>query len=138
MRGTSRSQVGAASIREAGLEAAVADPNRIATVLDQIEGVAVIHWLLGGATGEPMSVRALHGDRLERLLGELVDTPVRGLVYEGAGSVDDGALKTGTRILREASERWRIPVETVTTNPSDRQRWRDAMLVATGRVLGLD
>ena len=94
--------------------------------------------LLGAATGEPMSVRALHGDRLERLLEELVDTPVRGLVYEGAGSVYEGALGKGTRILREASERWRIPVEIVTADPSDWQRWRGAMLVATGRVLGLD
>ena len=56
-------------------------------MLDQIEDVALIFWLLGSATGEPAAVAALHGPRLERLLEEIVDTPVRGFVYEAAGTV---------------------------------------------------
>ena len=35
---------------------------------------------------------SLHGVRLETLLEHIVDTPVRGLVYEAAGSVADGLL----------------------------------------------
>ena len=82
VRGTSRTEAGAELIAAAGIEAAVADPDRIATVLDAIEGVTLIFWLLGSAAGEPDSIAALHGPRLERLLEEIVDTPVRALVYE--------------------------------------------------------
>ena len=82
VRGTSRRDQGLEPIAEAGIEPQVADPDRIATVLDAIEGVALIYWLMGSAEGEPEAVADLHGPRLERLLEEIVDTPVRGLVYE--------------------------------------------------------
>ena len=48
----------------------------------------------------------LHGGRLRMLFEKLVDTPVRGVVYEPA-------LPGGERIARDAAERWRIPVEVV-------------------------
>ena len=51
-------------------------------MLDAIEGVALIYWLLGNAEGTTEQLAALHGPRLERLLEEIVDTPVRGFVYE--------------------------------------------------------
>ena len=38
------------------------------------------------------------------LFEKLVDTPVRGVVYEAA-------LADGRAIARDASERWRIPLE---------------------------
>jgi hypothetical protein len=49
-------------------------------VLDAIEGVALVYWLLGSAQGDPDAVAALHGPRLQRLLEEIVDTPVRAVV----------------------------------------------------------
>lgn len=137
VRGTARTDAGLAAIAAAGIEAALADPAVIATVLDQIEGVAAIFWLLGSARGDAESVRALHRERLERLLEEVVDTPVRGLVYEGAGSVAAAHLRTGGRVVREASERWRIPVEIVSASPAASDAWRAAMLSAGDRVLGL-
>ncbi len=60
-------------------------PDRIADVLELIADVTVICWLLGSARGEPEEVAALHGSRLERLLEEIVDTPVRGVVARGVG-----------------------------------------------------
>ena len=42
---------------------------------------------------------AIHGPRLERLLEEIVDTPVRGFVYEARGTVDRGLLARGGAIV---------------------------------------
>ncbi len=47
----------------------------------QVEGVSVLCWLLGSVNGEARA--ALHGPRLESMLEALVDTHVRGVVYEG-------------------------------------------------------
>jgi hypothetical protein len=46
-----------------------------------VEGVSVLVWLLGSVAGE--AAATLHGPRLESMLEALVDTPVRGVVYEG-------------------------------------------------------
>jgi hypothetical protein len=93
--------------------------------------VSAICWLLGSAEGAP----ELHGARLRTLLELLVDTPVRGVVYEAAGSVDGGLLAAGAAITREASVRWRIPVEVVDEDPSSQAQWGVAMAAAIGRVL---
>jgi nucleoside-diphosphate-sugar epimerase len=113
VRGTSRRAEGLEAIEAAGIEAALADPERPATVLDLVADVAAVYWLLGSATGAPEDVAAIHGPRLERLLERLVETPVRRFVYEASGSVDPAILEAGAAIVRAASERWRIPVEVV-------------------------
>ena len=110
VRGTSRTEEGRELIAAAGIEAAAADPDRLGTVLDQIGDVTVVVWLLGSASGPAESVAAVNGDRLESLMIRLVDTPVRGLVYEAAGSAPDAALARGREIVEAASERWQIPV----------------------------
>ena len=111
MRGTSRREEGLAEIEAAGLEAALADPARPATLLDLVGDVAAVYWLLGSASGDPEDVAAIHGSRLERFLERLVETPVRRFVYEAGGSVDPAVLEGGAATVRAASERWRIPVE---------------------------
>jgi uncharacterized protein YbjT (DUF2867 family) len=113
VRGTSRRKDGLAEIEAAGIEAALADPERPATVLDLVGDVAVVYWALGSATGPPEEVAAIHGPRLERFLERLVETPARRFVYEAAGSVDPEILAGGAAIARAAGERWRIPVEIV-------------------------
>jgi hypothetical protein len=67
---------------------------------------------------------------------KLVDTPVRGFVYEGAGRVRRHQLERGAAIVREAAGRWRIPVEVVTEDPGDWERWTEAMLAAAERLTG--
>ena len=113
MRGTSRREEGLAAIEAAGIEAALADPERPATLLDLLGDVATVYWLLGSATGSAEDVAAIHGPRLERFLERLVETPVRRFVYEAAGSVDPTVLEGGAAIVRAAGERWHIPVEIV-------------------------
>ena len=135
MRGTSRREDGLAAIEAAGIEPALADPDRPGTLLDLVGDVAVVYWLLGSAEGAPGAVAAIHGPRLERLLEKLVDTPVRGFVYEAAGTVDAAVLEAAAD-RRAASRTWRIPVEIVDApiRPTP-ARWLREMLDAAMRLL---
>jgi uncharacterized protein YbjT (DUF2867 family) len=122
VRGTSRNPGGLAAIEAAGIEAAIADPDRPATILEHCDDVAVVVWLLGSAVGEPELVAALHGPRLERLLEKLVDSPVRGFAYEASGSVQDRHLATGREIVERAARTWRIPIAVFDRDRAD-QGW---------------
>jgi uncharacterized protein YbjT (DUF2867 family) len=126
VRGTTRSPERLAAIESAGAEAAQADPGRLGTLLPQLEGVSVVAWLMGGVD-EP----SLHGPRLESLLETLVDTPVRGFVYEAAGGASPGLLAAGAAIVRRAGATWRMPVEVV-----GGQSGADEMRAGVTRVLG--
>ena len=64
-------------------------------MLELCGDVAVVVWLLGSASGEPETIAAIHGPRLESLLEKLVDSPVRGFAYEAAGSVDGRDARRG-------------------------------------------
>jgi nucleoside-diphosphate-sugar epimerase len=130
VRGTSRDPARLGPIEAAGIEAAVADPDRIASILEQIEGVTLIYWLLGAASGPAPSVAALHTERLERMLEEIVDTPVRGFVYELASGLEAGDSLRALELLRSADERWRIPFEVVDAPPGDHQSWLTGMRAA--------
>lgn len=135
VRGTSRREEGLAAIGEAGIEAAEADPNLPGTLLDLVGDVTVVHWLLGSAEGEPEEVEAIHGSRLQRLLEKLVDTPVRGFVYERAGSVAPARLEQGEATVRAAAGTWRIPIEIVDADPADAEAWTEAMVSATQALI---
>lgn len=127
VRGTSRRADGLAEIEAAGIEPALADPERPGTLLDLVGDVAAVYWLLGSATGSPENLAAIHGDRLERLLERLVETPVRRFVYEASGSVDPDLLEQGAELVLNAGGRWRIPVEIAKASTGPRsQRILDA------------
>lgn len=130
VRGTSRDPERGAALRARGIEPAVADPDRVATVLDAIDDVTLVYWLLGSARGDPAAVAELHEARLARFLEEVVDTPVRGFVYERGGEAGAAHGERGAEIVREAGARWRIPYEIVAADPPDRERWRQDMLAA--------
>jgi nucleoside-diphosphate-sugar epimerase len=130
VRGTSRFMEGLAAIGAAGIEAALADPDRVGTVLEHVGDVAVVVWALASAEGTPEQVEAVNGPRLERVLERLVDTPVRGFVYEAVGSVPDEVLATGRALVEAASRRWRIPAAMVDAPPGDHEGWTSAMASA--------
>lgn len=135
VRGTSREEAGLEAIAAAGIEPAPADPMMPGTVLELVDDVAVVVWLLGSATGEEeQQVAALHGQKLERLLERLVDTPVRGFVYEARGSVDPAHLSAGREIVERAEATWRIPNEILAADPSDHERWAEAATAAVMRL----
>jgi uncharacterized protein YbjT (DUF2867 family) len=123
VRGTSRTEEGLAAIEEAGIEPARADPDKPGTILDLVGDVTVVLWLLGSATGASVALGAIHGPRLEGLLERLVETPVRGFVYEGVGTVDTGFLAGGAELVRKAGETWRIPVAVTETSREHGPAW---------------
>ena len=134
MRGTSRTEDGRAAIAAAGLEGVEADPDKFATLMPQLAGTTVICWLMGSAEGEADAVEALHGPRLRTLLERLVDSGVRGLVYEGAGTAPAAVLVEGAEEVRLASATWRMPAEVVLADPGTPD-WMTEMRAAVGRVL---
>jgi hypothetical protein len=89
------------------VEHAEGDPDRLATLTPQLEGVSVVCWLLGDDGRE-----ALHGDRLASLLEYLVDTPVRGFVYERST-----AYPAGEELVARAGRTFRLP--TAVVSPGD-------------------
>lgn len=113
VRGTSRSNKGLESIASAGIEPALADPARPGTVLDLVGDVTTVAWLLGSARGSEEELEAIHGSCLERVMERLVETPVRRFLYEASGSVEGALLARGSKIVRAAEERWRIPISIV-------------------------
>jgi uncharacterized protein YbjT (DUF2867 family) len=131
VRGTSRREEGLAAIEAVGIEAMLADPLQPGTVLDLVADVAAVFWLLGSAGGNPKDVAAIHGERLERMLERLVETPVRRFVYEAAGSVDRAILERGESAVRSAGERWRIPIAVVESDPRNPAAWVEDMLATT-------
>jgi uncharacterized protein YbjT (DUF2867 family) len=136
VRGTTRTEGGVSRIEAAGLEAAMADPDRPGTLLDAIDDIAVVVWLLGAAQAEPEVIAAIHGPRLERLLEKLVDTPVRGFAYEGAGPVQDAHLERGTEIVESAGARWRIPVAVMRReHDKDWESWSEATAAEVAALL---
>ncbi|HET7444703.1 MAG TPA: hypothetical protein VFJ57_08595 [Solirubrobacterales bacterium] len=135
VRGTSRYDEKLPLLFEAGIDPALADPDRPGTLLDLVGDVTVVHYLLGSAVGEAELLEAIHGPRLERLMEKLVDTPVRGFVYEAAGSVDAILLEAGAEIVRTAGMTWRIPCEIVSSDPSDPSSWAMEMSDATLRAI---
>jgi hypothetical protein len=135
VRGTTRRQEELAEIEAAGLEPALADPDLIGEVLELVADVTLVFWLMGTAAGDPVPVADLHGARLERLLEELVDTPVRGIVYEGAGRAPLQVFARGRQVVEAAARVWRIPAEVVTVDPGDHDDWRTEMLAAANRLI---
>lgn len=133
VRGTSRSAEGCAAIAAVGIEAVQADPDRLGTVLAQLADVSVVCWLMGLAAGE--GVAALHGPRWQSMVERLVDTPVRGAVYEGAGSVAATLLEQGTATARRAALTFRMPIEVVEVDPAEHRAWLGATRAAVAAVL---
>jgi hypothetical protein len=131
IRGTSRTAQGREAIEGGGFEGVIADPARLGTLLPYVAGVSVLCWLMGTAE-DP----ALQRERLETLLETLVDTHVRGVVYEAAGTAPADALATGVEIAERASEVYRMPVALVTEPPADPGRWLPAAVGAVDSVLG--
>ena len=125
VRGTTRDPRRAAAIDAAGAEPYVGDPDRIGTLMDALGGVTVVCWLMG-----TIPVPELHEGRLRMLWEKLVDTPVRGVVYEGA-------LPQGEQVARAASETWRIPLEVLEADPLDHGAWVPAARAAVDRLLGV-
>jgi nucleoside-diphosphate-sugar epimerase len=135
VRGTTRSEGGRALIEAAGAEAIIGDPDRVSTLARALDHVSVACILLGSAVGRPEQLAALHGSRLEMLLTRMLDTTVRGVVYEAAGSVEAAILHRGSEIVRAKCEGSRIPFALLDGDPADYGGWLAAATAAVEHLL---
>jgi len=121
---TTRTEAARASIEAAGAECWIGTPDRLATLRGALDGVIVLCWLLGCATGTEEELSALYGTRLELFLTQAIDTTVRGFVYEARGGRTPAELLAqGERTVRELTERNAIPVRFLRADPSDVEAW---------------
>jgi hypothetical protein len=133
VRGTTRSPARTEAIAAAGAEPYVGDPDRIGTLMGALSGVTLVAWLLAGAEGERAA--ELHAGRLRMLCEKLVDTHVRGLVYEAAGSLPGDVLAGGAAIVERAHATWSIPVQVLRTDPENCAAWTADAAAAVERLL---
>ena len=132
---TTREESGRAAIEAVGAKCWIGTPDRIATLRYALENVTLACWLLGNACGEAAAVRALHGSRLEFFVSQTIDTTVRGLVYEAAGSVPAQTLAAGRALIGERAAFNAIPLAVLDAYPRDRDRWREQARTAIGDLL---
>ena len=139
VRGTTRDPTNREAIEAVGAEAVIGDPDRVVTLAPAFDHVAVAYVLLGSARadGAHASARlsALHGPRLEMLLLRMLDTTVRGIVYEAWGSVERRVLEAGGERVRAFCEDSRIPYVLLKTDPCDVGSWLKSAASAAERVL---
>ncbi len=135
VRGTTRDPGRLGAIEATGAQPVSADPDRLSTLITQVHGISVMCWLMGTAQGEPEAIAALHGSRLQSMLEALVDTPVRGVVYEAAGTVQRSRLEAGIEAVGRAAATYRMPIEVVDADPGDLEDWLKAMTQAVDSVL---
>ena len=135
VRGTTRASSRRATLASAGIDPWIGDPDRVGTLTGALDNVTIVCWLLGSARGRTESLRALHGPRLRAFCERLVDTTVRGLVYEAAGDVDGAVRAGGRRIVEEAARTWEIPVHILDATPPDHAGWASAARAAVQKLL---
>lgn len=97
--------------------------------------VGVVCVLLGSAQGSPDQLAALHGTRLDMLLERMLDTTVRGVVYERSGSVDSGLRAEGAQRVQRACERSLIPFVLLDADPDDHSAWLAGATLAVEEIL---
>lgn len=126
VRGTTRDPAHAEAIRAAGAEPYVGDPDRVGSLVMGFDRVTFVVYLLGSASGDVERVTALHTTRWRMLLEKTVDTTIRGVVYEAAGTVPPDVLAEGVAIAEQARATWEIPLELLTADPADQDGWIEA------------
>jgi hypothetical protein len=135
VRASTRDPKRVSELETAGAEVVVADPDRIATLAPALEHVGVVCVLLGSAAGTRAQLEALHGTRLDMLLTRVLDSTVRAIVYEAAGTVDSAVLAGGAARVRAFCEDSRIPFALLDADPADHDGWGSAAADAVERVL---
>lgn len=135
VRGTTRDEAQVAAIEAIGAEAFIGDPDVIGTLTRALEHVTVAVILLGSAAGPTAQLAALHGTRLDMLLTRMIDTTVRGIVYEAAGTVDRELLDAGAIRVGARCEDSRIPYAVLRAAAARQPAWTVAAVGAVQHVL---
>lgn len=123
VRGTTRDPARVSVLEVANVEGVLGDPDRISTLAPALDHVVIACILLGSAVGPAEALSALHTSRLEMLLTRMVDSTVRGILYEGRGTVDQAVLEGGANRVRAVCEDSQIPYAVLDSDPSDHGAW---------------
>ncbi len=132
---TTRTPAGRAQIEALGARCWIGTPDRLASLRYALEGVTLACWLLGNVCGD---ATALHGSRLEFFLAQTIDTTVRGIVYEAAGSVDAATLAAGRELVTQRAAHNAIPLRVLDADPRQRAAWIAQARAAIDALLGGD
>jgi uncharacterized protein YbjT (DUF2867 family) len=132
---TTRRKDSRALIEASGAECWIGDPDRLTTLSGALDRVTVVCWLLASASGPQAQLQALHTSRLRAFLGRMIDTPVRGFVYEAGGiAVSDEALAAGERVVGAVAARNALLVAVVRA-PTDSDPWLAQARVAVDSLI---
>jgi uncharacterized protein YbjT (DUF2867 family) len=140
VRASTRNPERLGEIEKLGADAVLADPDRVATIAPALEHVAVAYVLLGSATGSAEQLEALHSTRLDMLLSKMLDSTVRGIVYEAAGTVPEPILAAGARRVVDFCADSRVPYALLRTGSVQFEGWlteaQDALEIVLGGGVG--
>jgi hypothetical protein len=135
VRITTRTAAGRPGIEAVGGECWIGTPDRIGSLRYALENVGILCWLLGTARGDAEAVGELHGRRLEFMLSQTIDTTVRGVIYEAAGTVEGSRLAAGADLVGRWAAFNRVPHRILVGDPADRAAWVDGAVGAVGGLL---
>ncbi|MGI8728749.1 MAG: hypothetical protein ACR2LK_01900 [Solirubrobacteraceae bacterium] len=137
VRAVTRGEPHRSAIEAAGAECWIGNPDVVGTLRYALEGVTILVWALGTARGTPAAVAALHGPRLEMMLGRVIDSTVRAVLYEAAGSVQAPVLAGGAALLRRHAARSEIPHAILECDPADQAGWVTEARTAINELVGV-
>ncbi|MGH2907132.1 MAG: hypothetical protein ACRDKI_10250 [Solirubrobacterales bacterium] len=126
-----RADAATAALAEAGFatRTVVGEPLLPGNVFEALEGVAVVAWLRG-AGDEPHALA--NGEQLETVLLKIVDTGVRGFVFER------GAPGEVNPHVEHARATWHIPIAEIDqADAAGGEQWAAALVTAVNRSLGI-
>jgi glycine/D-amino acid oxidase-like deaminating enzyme len=128
-----------AAIEATGAEFLLGDPDRVGTLRYACENVTALLWALGTASGDdPERVAALHGTRLQMMLERTIDTTVRAVLYEAAGSQPPEVFAAGREVVERMCRKNEIPFAIVDAGVDDADAWAATVERELLRLLELD
>jgi NAD(P)-dependent dehydrogenase (short-subunit alcohol dehydrogenase family) len=124
VRITTRSEARRAEIEGAGAECWIGTPARLSTLRGALDGATLACWMLARPSGPPDELRALHGRLLEGFVRQLIDTTVRGLVYDASPPAPERRLlESGTEIVESLAAFNAIPAKVLAPARDDDESW---------------
>ncbi len=125
-----------ARIEAVGAECRIGDPNRLGTLRGVLDGVTIACWLLGTASGSEEQLHELHHARLRAFLESAVDTTVRGVIYEAAGTVAEATLAVGEQIATKVAGANAMPLAILRSDPRELPGWLEQACATVDLLLG--
>jgi hypothetical protein len=137
VRITTRTQARRAEIESTGAECWIGTPARLGTLRGALDGATIACWMLARASGQPEELRELHGPRVESFMRQLIDTTVRGLVYDASPQAPARRLlERGAETVRSLAVFNAIPARVLAPARDDDQSWVAGARSAVEELLG--